>query len=536
MPHVYCLREPAVIGLHVISDGIIAASYFAIPVILLLLLRRRQDLVFPWLFGLFGAFIFACGSTHLLSIWTLWHPIYRFEGVVKAITAVVSLMTAVCLYRLLPSILRLPSPAQFEREIEDRKQAEYHVRQLNLELEDRVRLRTEELAKSNLHLQTLNASFRKSELQYRILVEAMPQLVWTADESGQCDFMSGRWAEYTGIAKQDHLGHGWVQVLHPEDREPTLQCFLSAVATRGEYNAEYRIRKYDGTYRWFKARGLPIDDEAISFKWLGTCTDVHSEKLATTALITHSRQLEDLAFATAHHLQEPLRILGLQSQTLVRQVSSRLSDEEWQLVGSMEETTRSLRQLLRDFLAYSEANIMPMDRKIVPLSALVAKARDGWQSPLEAIGAVLECQKLEFPVEVNAQPMQMVFEHLIGNAIKYRDARRPLQIRISALETLEGIVVSVADNGIGIDRRFHESIFGLFKRLHTAAEYPGTGLGLALCQRILDLHGQRIWVESAPGAGSTFRLTLRKVSATDVATFEARSAAGRRQSIGYPAG
>ena len=106
-----------------------------------------------------------------------------------------------------------------------------------------------------------------------------------------------------------------------------------------------------------------------------------------------------------------------------------------------------------------------------------------------------------------------MLEQLVGNALKYRNPERRLTVSISVAESDGNVIVAVADNGIGIDPRFHKSIFGLFKRLHGSEDYPGTGLGLAVCQRIVEMHGQRLWVESQPGVGSKFYFTLKKADA-----------------------
>lgn len=161
MPHGHCyLWRPGLLWLHVGSDTLIAASYFSIPVALYLFVRRRSDLAFPWIFSLFAAFIFFCGMTHLLEIWTVWEPTYWLEGTIKLITALVSLGTAVVLWPLMRPALALPSPAQLRgandelaSEIEKRRKAEHELRELNTELERRVREQTEELRRSNEDLQ-----------------------------------------------------------------------------------------------------------------------------------------------------------------------------------------------------------------------------------------------------------------------------------------------------------------------------------------------------------------------------------------------
>src|ERR1041384_468420 len=163
MPHVYCLRDPAIVGLHAISDSLIAVSYLLIPAALLVLVRRRHDLAFQWAFILFGVFILACGATHILGVVTLWIPVYRLEGIVKAITAIASLGTAVLLVRLVPQAVALPGPAQFRHEIEERQRAEDQVKRLNAELERRVTERTLQLESANAQLAELAATLDKAQ-------------------------------------------------------------------------------------------------------------------------------------------------------------------------------------------------------------------------------------------------------------------------------------------------------------------------------------------------------------------------------------
>jgi C4-dicarboxylate-specific signal transduction histidine kinase len=155
MPHGFCyLWKPEIVWLHVISDSIIALSYFTIPAVLLYFVRRRPDLPFHWMFVMFGLFILGCGASHLMEVWTLWHGTYRLAGVVKAITAGASVVTAVLIVRLVPQAIALPSPDQLRRanadlarEVDDRRRAEAALQQARDQLELRVRERTAELMK-----------------------------------------------------------------------------------------------------------------------------------------------------------------------------------------------------------------------------------------------------------------------------------------------------------------------------------------------------------------------------------------------------
>jgi signal transduction histidine kinase len=156
MPHGFCLRwNPGVLWLHILSDGLTAAAYYIIPFALIYLVRKRKDLAFNWMFLLFGTFILACGTTHVLSIVTLWYPVYRFDGLVKAGTALASIPTAFLLIRLLPAAIALPSPENLRSEVIRRTKAEAELRMLNNDLERRVLDRTARLERYNQALQRL---------------------------------------------------------------------------------------------------------------------------------------------------------------------------------------------------------------------------------------------------------------------------------------------------------------------------------------------------------------------------------------------
>ena len=167
MPHGRCyLWQTNLVGLHVISDALIALAYYSIPITLLYLVRKRQDLPFEWVFLLFGAFIVSCGTTHLLDIWTLWYPTYWLSGIVKAFTALISVITATQLFPLMPQVLALPSPAQLERanvalqsQMTERLRVEAELKVYQTQLEHLVTERTNEL------MQTSNAASRNQRTQ-----------------------------------------------------------------------------------------------------------------------------------------------------------------------------------------------------------------------------------------------------------------------------------------------------------------------------------------------------------------------------------
>ena len=526
MPHVYCLRDASVIWLHVTSDAVVAISYFLIPVALVSMIRQRRDLAFPWMFALFGLFILACGSTHLLAIYTLWHPVYRFEGAVKAITALASLPTALILFRLLPRVVALPSPAQLREsnealasEVNERRLAEQRVRDLNVELEHRVRERTADLEAANQKLRIANEhlvangqALKKSEAQFRTLVEAVPDIVWTPLPQGKVDYFNSRWFAYTGQSEEESRDWGWTRAIHPDDVGRCLERWNEALRTVSPYEVEYRIRKRDGNYRWFLGRALALRSDSEVDRWLGSCTDIQNQKEAAETLERNNQELEELAFATAHDLQEPLRLVILQTQMMQLRLGAHADSAVKELAGHVVEGARRLHNLQSAIMEYVHVSSGDWDPRPTRSETSLKKAI---ASVPELTGPPDARISYDALPEVLAQPEQLtaVFRHLLSNAVKYA-GREALRIHVAASTQGGEVCFIVKDNGIGIGQQFHERIFGLFKRLH-GPDVPGTGVGLALCRKIIQRHGGRIWVQSAPGEGAAFHFTMKAVARTE---------------------
>jgi PAS domain S-box-containing protein len=265
MPHVFCLREPGLIWAHAAADAVIALAYFLIPIGLLRLNQRRKDLAFHWMLLLFSAFILSCGATHILSIVTLWVPIYRFEGMVKIFTATVSLATAVLLNRLIPRIAGLPTPAQW-RQSKEELQAQTEARKLAEE---------------------------KNELLAAL--ESMPQIIWAAGPDGKIDYYNQRWQNYTGMNLKQSRDWGWKPVLHPDDLQIAIERWTHSVTTGAPFELEVRLqRASDRAYRWHISRALPIcDAQGARVRWFGACTDIDDFKQAQSEIAVLNEGLEE---------------------------------------------------------------------------------------------------------------------------------------------------------------------------------------------------------------------------------------------------
>ncbi len=498
MAHGYCfLWKPYLVWLHVSSDAVTAASYYMIPVALIYLVRRRRDLVFHWMILLFSIFILACGTTHLMAVWTLWHGTYRLEGVIKAITAIASFPTAILLIRLVPEALKLPSPAQLrlanealEREIQERKRAEQEVRQLNAELERRVEERTAEL--------------QRATEQYRSLANAMPQIVWTARGDGVADYYNRRWYEYTGLSPEQVQAEGWGATVHPDDLESVSQAWDAALQT-GRFEAEYRLfRGSDSTYRWHLGRAVTErNKEGRITKWYGTITDIEDQKRTEIELRIANEDLNQFAYAASHDLQEPLRVASLYSQMIWRKYGPQLDGEAKLYLNEVVGSTRRMHDLLHDVLAYTRLSDSEGKVERVSADRALSEVLKNLKKTIIETGAHIEHEPLP---DVWALPVQLVqvLQNLVSNAIKY--SRGTPKVHISATRNGAECVFSVSDKGIGIAPEYQEQIFKVFRRLHRD-QYPGTGMGLAICARIVKKVGGRIWVESDGKNGSIFRFT-----------------------------
>jgi PAS domain S-box-containing protein len=235
------------------------------------------------------------------------------------------------------------------------------------------------------------------------------------------------------------------------------------------------------------------------------------ERLRRTAaeLARSNRDLEQFAYVASHDLQEPVRMVSLYVQLLQRRYQGRLDDRADQYIGRAVEGARHMQTLINDLLAYARVGTRAREPVPVDCEAVFDRAVAHLAEAVRESGA--EVTRAALPtVRGDATQLVQVFQNLIGNAVKFR-ADRPPRVRVEAAPDGPCWRFSVRDNGIGIDRRYHDRLFVIFQRLHGREQYPGTGVGLAICKRIVERHGGRIWLESEPGQGTTFYFTLPTV-------------------------
>jgi len=355
-------------------------------------------------------------------------------------------------------------------------------------------------------LREAQRSLRQSEERFRNLAESIPQLVWTTDAEGRLDYCNTRMIEYFGKTFED-LVRDQFGLIHPDDVAESRLAWLGALETKSLFEIECRMLGKNGSYHWFLNRAIPIRgaDGKVAH-WFGTCTNVDAQKHVEKELRRANADLEQFAYAAGHDFQEPLRAVTVYSQLLERSRATGSDADVPLFLRYIVEGAERLGALVQNLLAYMQAN---RDHETIPgeidcedvLREVLASLRLG----IEESGAQITAKSLPKLRFAHVHMVQL-FQNLITNAIKYRGAE-PLRIVIAAEKRGADWFFSVQDNGIGIAPEHQHTIFGVFKRLH-GGDIPGTGIGLAICQRLLEQYGGRIWVESEPDKGSTFYFSI----------------------------
>ncbi|MCC5655650.1 response regulator [Nostoc sp. XA010] len=542
IPHGHCyLWQTNLVWLHILSDGFIALAYYSIPATLFYFVRKRQDLPFVWIFLLFSAFIVACGTTHLIEIWTLWHPTYWLSGFVKAITAMISVVTAVQLIPLVPQALALPSPAQLEQanqelqtQIAERLRVEEELRKYQNHLEEMVAVRTNEISKTNeqlqqeiLERQRILEILRQSEERYRYLAEAIPQLVWTTNANGECDYFNQNWCEYTGLTLEQSLGSGWLAALHPDDIQSADEVWSNAVNNNTIYNNEYRFKRAsDGSYRWQLARALPLKDEqGIVVKWFGTCTDIHEQKqileerahlleleqVARAKAETANRIKDEFLAVLSHELRTPLNaILGWSKLLQTGRLNQAKTSEA---LATIERNATLQVQLIEDLLDISRIlqGKLTLDITKINLESTILTALQTMRLAAEAklieVSTVFE--PLMGEVMGDSTRLQQVVWNLLSNAVKFTPKGGKVKVELKQADGYAQIIVT--DTGKGINAEFLPFVFDYFRQADSTStrNFGGLGLGLAIVRNIIEIHGGIVKADShGENKGATFTVSL----------------------------
>lgn len=362
----------------------------------------------------------------------------------------------------------------------------------------------------------LEEDMRRGEENFRQFADSMPQIVWSARPDGVVDFYNRNWYEQTGAKEGDIGDNSWLPILHPDDRQRCLDTWHESLRTSKSLEMDLRLWIIGvNEYHWHLVRGIPAyDRDGNIFRWFGTATDVHNikqieEQLRQTAseLSRSNQDLEQFASVASHDLQEPLRMVTGHLQIVQDRLKEKLDDLSRESMFFAIEGASRMQALIRDLLAYSRVGRGATGLVDTNMNAVLSTALSNLRVLIEESGALVEYDQLP-TVKADISLMSQLLQNLIGNAIKYCARDRKPKIRVTAKRDRQAWVFAVSDNGIGIRPEDQERIFMIFQRLHSRHEYPGTGIGLAICKRIVEYHSGRIWVESELGQGSTFLFTV----------------------------
>jgi PAS domain S-box-containing protein len=362
-------------------------------------------------------------------------------------------------------------------------------------------------------------ALRKSEKRFKLIAETIDEVFWIAElETHRTIYVSPAFEHVWGRTQQEVCQDPecFLESIYPDDRE-TLISAMKTVKNGLPFDTEYRIRRPDGSIAWIWGHGYPVPEEAGSpILYTGVAQDItvrkrmedelkqHAEKLARS-----NSELERFAYVASHDLQEPLRMVASFTQLLGKRYSGKLDETADRYIHYAVDGAQRMQVLISDLLAYSRVNSKELDLRATDCETVVRAAMRNLEAAIQESGASVQWDPLPTLV---ADPAQLghLFQNIFGNAIKFRRKQEAPRINISATDKGTEWLFSVRDNGIGIEPHQVERIFQIFQRLHGRAEYAGTGIGLAICKKVVERHGGRIWVESEPGAGSDFRFTLAK--------------------------
>jgi PAS domain S-box-containing protein len=344
------------------------------------------------------------------------------------------------------------------------------------------------------------------------IVESSDDAIISKDLNGIITSWNQSAERLFGYTAAEAVGQSITMLIPPErlDEETRILATLRS-GRRVDHFETIRVRK-DGSRLSLSLTISPVKDSAGHIVGASkVARDITAWKHQEAALKQANADLQQFAYSASHDLQEPLRTVTAYTQLLELNAGDQIGERGKEFVHHIVEAATRMHNLLRDLRVYlqiSTAEHEPAEE--IDSREILDKALQNLEAAIRESGASIEFADLP-RVHMPAFELEQVLQNLIGNAIRYRSSAPP-HVRIAASRQGEEWVFSVQDNGIGIAPQFQKQIFGIFRRLHSQAQYPGTGMGLAICQRSVERHGGRIWVDSEPGQGSTFFFTVPAVT------------------------
>ena len=385
---------------------------------------------------------------------------------------------------------------------------------------------------------------QQSKERFDLMAKATQDAIWDWDLTTNLVWWNEGFKTLFGYTDEDIEpgAESWYNRLHPDDKQQVIDSIHDIIDNGGkQWAAEYRFRKKDASYAIVFDRGYALHDkDGKPVRMLGSMQDITERKQweeglermvreRTAELETLNQELkrtnanlEDFAYAASHDMKEPIRKIHFFSDRLKSQLKDQLTDDQARLFGRMEHAAQRMGNLIDDLLTYSHVSRGATSRETVDLNRKVQNVLEDLELEVHERNATVTMDPLP-TITGHKRQLQQLFQNLIGNALKYSKPGTPAEIHITSRPVkgdeaglpLRGEerqktyhLIEVRDKGIGFEQQDAEKIFNMFTRLHGNAEYRGTGVGLSIAQKVVDNHGGKIWAESMPGEGTTFKVLL----------------------------
>ena len=347
---------------------------------------------------------------------------------------------------------------------------------------------------------------REREIRYLTVLETADDAIFIKDAEGRYVVVNPVLARRLGRSRENLIGKIPTDI-YPEPIGSKIRADDLETLQGGKMvENEEGIMTPEGP-RVFLARKVPIkESEGRVVGLLGISRDITGRKKLEEALLAHTEDLEQFAYVASHDLQEPLRMVSSFVQLLARRYQGALDKEADEFIDFAVDGAKRMQRLINDLLEYSRVGTQGRPPEVTDCEDILAQVTTNLKSSIEETEATITHDSLP---TVMADPTQLsqLFQNLIGNAVKFCGDRKP-RVHVCATDEDGEWVFSVRDNGIGIDKEHADRVFAIFQRLHGRGKYPGTGIGLAICKKIVERHGGRIWLDSEECRGSTFYFTI----------------------------
>ncbi|MDX1993692.1 MAG: PAS domain S-box protein [bacterium] len=371
-------------------------------------------------------------------------------------------------------------------------------------------------------LMRLNGQLERASTRINNILTNVPGIIWEgsgepgSDPGQNIDFVNGFAEKMLGYSVEEWMTtpNFWQKLVHPDDWKAAMIRAQEIFSQGNQGTIQFRCVAKDGHEVWVESHStIILDNRGNPVGVCGAVMDVTerakaAQDLARSAdeLRRSNEELQQFAYVASHDLQEPLRMVTSYLQLIEQRYSEKLDDDAREFIGYAVDGASRMKALINDLLAYSRVETRRTQFTLVDFHVVIDRVKTNLKLAIEESGTTFEVDDLPRLMADEGQMVQL-FQNLISNAIKFR-AEEPPKITIKATRQRGEWQFCVGDNGIGMEKQYLDRIFIIFQRLHSKGKYPGTGIGLAICKKVVERHGGRIWAESAPGQGTTFNFTL----------------------------